>query len=93
MGRVYGGWATTLGLEQGSKMLGKEGIRGGLGETMVAESQSVRLGDAGRKWETLNARREVQGGLGKLQVCGGKPAEGGRGRPRPGLRGKMRGEM
>lgn len=48
MGRVYGGWGTTLGLEQGSKMLGKEGIWGGLGETMEAESQSVRLGDAGR---------------------------------------------
>lgn len=28
MGRVYGGWGTTLSLEQGSKMLGKEGIWG-----------------------------------------------------------------
>lgn len=71
MGRAYGGWGTTLGLEQGSKTLGKEGIWGRLGDTMVAESQSVGLGDAGRKWETLNARREVQGGWGNCRSVEG----------------------
>lgn len=51
----------------------------------MAESQTVRLRDIGRKWETLSVRREVHRGLGKLQVCEGKPAEGERSRPRPGL--------
>lgn len=27
----------------------------------MAESQTVRLRDVGRKWETLSVRREVQG--------------------------------
>lgn len=53
----------------------------------MAERQNIRLGDVGRKWETLNARRDVQGGWG-TGVRKGKPAEGEKGRLRSGLGGK-----
>lgn len=40
---------------------GRKGYGVCWGARIVAESQTVRLRDVGRKWETLSVRREVQG--------------------------------